>query len=201
VIDFDALLKKADFYEKNCKNHYSLYSISSEKTDVKIYGPYTKSDGRQIVIVKDKDGTRTVSFPKYIMEKHLKRKLDPNTETVDHIDFNFKNNDINNLRIVPRDLHSADDTRRVKLIKLKCSHCGKKFERSPRIIRDKAKKNTGGTFCSRSCAGKYSRSRQLGLIDKLPAPNFVKSKYYRRKSVQAFANFLIQKYGSIIENS
>jgi hypothetical protein len=183
------------FYERLCSGKENLVLFSEGSENKKVYGPYQKSDGRKIVIIKDISGTRTVSFPKYIMEQHLGRQLDPNTETVDHIDFNFKNNSIDNLRLVPRDIHSADDTRRVKMVKLKCSHCGKKFERSPRIVRDKSKKNTGGTFCSRSCSGKYSRSRQLGLIDKLPSPNFVKSKYYRRKNIKAtYIDYLILKY-------
>lgn len=184
-----------NFYELLCSGKERIILYSQGSKDRKVYGPYTKSDGRQIVIIRDSNGTRTVSFPKFIMEEHLGRPLDPNTETVDHINFNFKDNDISNLRVVPRDIHSADDTRRVKMVKLKCSQCGKKFERSPRIIRDKSKKNTGGTFCSRSCSGKYSRSRQLGLIDKLPSPNFVKSKYYRRKNIKAYnINYLILKY-------
>lgn len=165
----------------------------------KVYGPYRRpSDGRQIVIIKNDDGTqRTVSYPKYLMEQHLGRQLSPDEETIDHRDFNKDNNDLSNLRIVPRDQHSADDTRRVKNIKLKCSMCNKEFERSPRLIRDKSKKGTGGTFCGRQCAGKYSRQLQLGLIDKMETPAYVESEYYRRKNVQAFTDYIIKKYGII----
>lgn len=165
----------------------------------KVYGPYRRPDGREIVIIRNDDGTsRTVSRPKYIMEKHLGRLLDPDKETVDHIDFDKNNNDLSNLRIVPRDQHSADDTRRVKNIKLKCSMCQKEFERSPRLIRDKSKKRVGGQFCSRHCAGQYSRQLQLGLIDKMKTPDYVSSEYYRRKNVLSFSDYLINKYGSFI---
>jgi hypothetical protein len=154
---------------------------------VKVHGPYKrKSDGRQIVIVVETNGKRrTVSYPKWIMELQLGRKLDPDLETVDHLDSDFDNNDISNLRVVPRKEHSADDTRRVKLIKFTCPQCDKDFERSPRLVRDKAKKKKAGPFCSRGCAGKYSRMLQLKLVEKLDAQPCVDSEYYKRKYVKA----------------
>ena len=154
---------------------------------MKVHGPYKrKQDGRQIVIIIENNGKRrTVSYPKWIMEMQLGRKLDPDLETVDHIDSNFENNSIENLRIVPRKEHSGDDTRRVKLVKFTCAWCDKEFERSPRLIRDKAKKNKAGPFCSRSCAGKYSRMLQLKLIDKMDSQQAVDSEYYKRKYVKA----------------
>jgi len=152
-----------------------------------VFGPYKKKDtGRSLVVVIDRNGKRrSVSLPKWIMEQHLGRELNPETETVDHLDFNFNNNDINNLRVVPRAEHSADDTRRVKLIKLKCAWCDCDFERSPRLLRDKAKKGKAGPFCSKKCAGKYARKLQLKLIDKLGPQSHVESEYYRRKLVNA----------------
>lgn len=154
---------------------------------VKVYGPYKSHHGRQIVIVVEKDGTkRTVTYPKFIMEKHLGRKLDPDSESVDHKDSDINNNAISNLELVPRAEHSANDTRRVLPATLKCSWCKNLFERSPRVVRDKHRKGVSGAFCSRSCSGKYARAIQLGLIDKKFAPPpKVKSVYYKRKYVQA----------------
>jgi hypothetical protein len=152
----------------------------------KVYGPYRRDDSRQIVIVIDRNGKRrTVSYPKWIYECYVGRRLSPDTETVDHWDSNFENNDLSNLRLMPRDEHSADDTRRVKLVKFNCAWCEKEFERSPRLIRDKAKNNKAGPFCSRTCAGKYSRMLQLKLIDKLDVQPVVDSEYYKRKYVTA----------------
>jgi len=152
----------------------------------KVHGPYKRRDGRQIVVIVEKDGNRrTVSYPKWLMEMQVGRQLDPNLETVDHIDSDFDNNNLDNLRIVPRDEHSANDTRRVKLVKFKCAWCDKDFERSPRLIRDKAKKNKAGPFCSRGCAGKYSRMLQLKLIDKMDSQKAIDSEYYKRKYVVA----------------
>lgn len=156
----------------------------------KIYGPYERSDKRKIVITIDRNGVRrTVSYPKWVMECQLGRKLDEDLETIDHWDSDHSNNELSNLRIVPRDQHSADDTRRVKLVKFNCAWCDKEFERSPRLIRDKAKKNKAGPFCTRICAGKYSRMLQLKLIDKFDSQKAVDSVYYKRKYVKASINF------------
>ncbi len=153
----------------------------------KVFGPYVrKEDGRSIVIIIDRNGKRrTVSYPKWLLEVQLGRKLDPNNETVDHIDSNIDNNNLDNLRIIPRHEHSADDTRRVKHVKFQCAWCDKEFERSPRLIRDKARKNKAGPFCSRTCAGKYSRMLQLKLIDKFDTQPVIDSEYYKKKYVQA----------------
>ena len=152
----------------------------------KIFGPYRRGDGRQIVIVIDHKGKRrTISYPKWLMELQLGRPLDPDLETVDHIDSNFENNDLKNLRIMPRHEHSREDTRRVKPVKFNCAWCDKEFERSPRLIRDKAKHNKAGPFCSRQCAGAYSRMLQLKLIDKFDSQQAIDSEYYKKKYVKA----------------
>lgn len=158
---------------------------------MKIHGPYKQKNGRQFVIVIEDDGQRrTVSYPKWLLELQLGRKLDPNLETVDHIDSNFDNNSLDNLRLMPRDEHSSDDTRRVKLVKFKCAWCKNEFERSPRLVRDKARKNKAGPFCSRKCAGQYSRKLQLKLIDKFDVQPVVDSEYYKKKYVKAFGSLI-----------
>lgn len=69
----------------------------------KLYGPYKRrSDGRWIVIV---NGV-TVSYPKYLMEQHLGRKLSV-FETVDHIDKNPNNNNMSNLRVISHSLNAC----------------------------------------------------------------------------------------------
>lgn len=158
----------------------------------KVHGPYKRKDGRQIVIVVENNGKRrTVSYPKWLMEMQLGRRLDPDLETVDHIDSNFDNNNLDNLRVMPRDEHSAEDTRRVKHVTFTCAWCDKEFERSPRLVRDKSKKQKAGPFCSRACAGKYSRMLQLKLIDKFDAQPAVDSEYYKKKYVKAWAPLIL----------
>lgn len=164
----------------------------------KVYGPYSKKNSRKIVIVVDKNGVkRTISYPKWLMELQVGRRLGPD-ETIDHWDSDIDNNDLSNLRIVPRDEHSSDDTRRVKLVKLHCAWCDKEFERSPRILRDKAKKGSSGPFCSRSCAGKYARTLQLKLIDKFDEQQAMDSEYYKRKYKKA--NSIIDVTDLFIDN-
>lgn len=178
-------------------NTYQLICEAKKLKKIKkTFGPYTRSDGRSIVIVHYLDGSkRTISYPKHIMEQHLQKELDPDKGTVDHLNFDINDNRLENLRIVPRDQHSADDTRRVKLIKIKCSNCKKVFERSPRILRDKSKKGCHSGFCSRHCAGQYSRAVQLGKIKRLKKTLPVTSEYYRRKNVMAIFQYFIGKYG------
>lgn len=182
---FAELLEAIDFY--------SLLTESKAKEE-KVYGPYSIHHDRKIVIIKDRKGkTRTVSYPKYLVEQNLGRKLKPN-ETVDHLNSDVNDNRMENLKVIDRSEHSKLDTRRVKLIDLKCSMCGKDFQRSPRLMRDKNKKGVRGIFCGRSCSSKYNRQVQLGLMDKLPIQPFMESEYYKNKHLQAFIGYLIEKY-------
>jgi hypothetical protein len=161
-----------------------------------VYGPYRTPVGRQIMILRDENGkTRTLQYPRYLMEQRLGRPLSAD-ETVQHKDGDFNNNEDSNLELLPRSQHSATDTKRVKLIELTCPICEKQFQRSPRLVRDKSKKGKVSSFCSRECAGKYSREVQLGLREKLPVPNPPQSEYYRRREAMlGVAQSLITKYG------
>jgi hypothetical protein len=162
----------------------------------KVYGPYERKDGRKIVIIRENDGShRTVSYPKFLFEERFGRKLSPDKETIDHLNFDKSDNRLENLRIVPRDLHSADDTRRVVLIKLHCDNCDKEFSRSPRVIRDKATKGARGIFCSKSCAAAYSRAVQSGKKKQLPKVKPIDSEYYRRKNIAEMIDLFLSKLG------
>lgn len=100
-----------------------------------VYGPYRRKDNRLHVILTHHtssgsiDDRKTVSYPKYLVEVHLNRYLNPD-ETVDHIDGDFSNNALSNLRVVPRSLHSRSHTScREEHIKY-CVICGKEFNTS-----------------------------------------------------------------------
>ena len=80
---------------------------------MKIYGPYTRKDGRKH-IVKYKNGKRTTqSYPRYLMEQHLGRPL-LDTEEVDHTDEDYTNDDINNLQLLTK-IENVDNIQERKI--------------------------------------------------------------------------------------
>lgn len=120
----------------------------------KVYAPYqSKRDGRlRVVLVRD-NKKKTVSYPKFLMERKLGRYL-RNNETIDHIDGNFLNNDFSNLQILDRNVHASLDVLRNKNIIVQCKCCGKKFTVLGSKIKDANSRNTG-YFCSKRCVGLY----------------------------------------------
>lgn len=166
--------------------------------EIRVLGPYRNGNkDRKIVILINPSGKKkTMSYPKYVYMKEKRMDLfQPFDLTIDHKNFDYTDNNMSNLEALPRDVHSANDTRRVELIKLKCTNCGKDFERSPRLLRDKSKKGCKGPFCSRSCSAKFFRGKDnKDRLDELQVQDYVTSTYYRRKNVQAFISHLIVKY-------
>jgi hypothetical protein len=148
---------------------------------MKVYGPYLRKDGRKHVCIIGDDGVRTTkSYPKFLMEQKLGRPLFQ-TETVDHIDRDFTNDDPGNLRVIDFKQHVSDDTLRVRIPKeFECPTCGNTFKilRRANSYVNNRRKGKAGPFCSKSCAGKYSKKVQLGLMDKLPVDTTDYREYY-----------------------
>lgn len=144
-----------------------------------VYGPYIGSDNRKRVIIEFPDNTKSLrSYPKYLMEKHLDRYLDPDLETIDHIDNNFNNNDLSNLRILTRVEHCSLDALRVKSQIFICSMCNTNFTLSGKKLNDAFQnrlKGHSGPYCSRSCAGKASHLKQTD--SKIKYQNIKREKY------------------------
>lgn len=151
---------------------------------MKTFGPYTRKDGRQHVVVQEVPGgkLRTVSYPKYLVEQRLGRELDPDKETIDHIDGNWMNNSPDNLRIVPRAQHAREDHVRAKLVELPCVECGNTTQRTPAYVRGRAKRGVAGPFCTKECSGRYGSRRQQGC-EKLPAQTHVETEFYKVKKI------------------
>lgn len=137
----------------------------------RVYGPYLRKDGRQHVCLLTPEGTRkTVSYPKYLVEIR-NGKLLGKDETVDHIDNDFDNNSPDNLRIIKRSAHSKDDVRRNLPVTFVCPTCSTTFKLQGSRLSDakqNRKQGKAGPFCTRSCAGSYSKGVQLG-DPRLPA--------------------------------
>jgi hypothetical protein len=145
---------------------------------MKVYGPYTRKDGRKHVIVYEFGQKRqTISYSKWLMEQHLGRELTPD-ETVDHINRDKTDDRIENLRVIKRPQHSYEDTRRVKLVEITCMWCGRKALKAPHDLRGNSKQGKAGPFCGKSCGAKYGREVQLKRIKPFPSQPTVKSEYY-----------------------
>jgi hypothetical protein len=146
---------------------------------MRVYGPYTRKDGRKHVVLWNGETTQTVSYPRYIMEAHLGRKLEE-WETVDHINRDFTDDRIENLRLVGRSQHSKDDATYAKLIKNECVWCGTKLLRRPSKMREAAKRAQAGPFCSKKCIGEYGRMVQNSML-RLPIQDSPQSEYYQKE--------------------
>lgn len=125
---------------------------------MKIYGPYTRNDGRKHVVIVHEDGRKqTKSYPRLLMEQHLGRELTKD-ETVDHINNDFTDDRIENLQI----LSLADNAskamigREAKMYQFLCPCCGKEAFKAFSQVKHNWNKNKTGPYCSRQCAGKAS---------------------------------------------
>lgn len=120
---------------------------------IKTYGPYTRPDGRKHVVIYDNvTGKKTtMSYPKYLMEQHLGRKLE-DWETVDHIDEDFTNDDLSNLQILSRQANASKASKGPTMITVVCPACKIEFTLEARVYKARQLKNSSHmVFCSRSC--------------------------------------------------
>jgi hypothetical protein len=132
------------------------------------------------MVVKYPDGKKqTISYPKYLVEMYLGRYLG-DKETVDHIDGDFTNNDISNLRVIERGLHCSQDAFRNKSEIHTCVWCKKEFEVSGKSLHLRNRKQASG-FCSKSCSGKYGKSVQNGS-NRINSTMSIKREKYKTKS-------------------
>ena len=125
---------------------------------MKVYGPYFREDGRQHVVLVDKDGNkRTKSYPRYLLEIHLGREL-LITETVDHINNDFTDNRIENLQILSRqeNILKQHKINPRKIYYFICPNCGTEATKYLNDVVSNRKHGKVGPFCSRKCAGQFT---------------------------------------------
>ncbi len=154
-----------------------------------ILGPYRGKDGRDRVVLSnslkahhEKGKTKTISYPKAIIESHINRRLNEN-ETVDHRDRDKTNHHGNNLVIRDRDIHSSLDAIKVEVEDMICPECGSSFTPSKSQRNKQSSGEDGypaGPFCSRVCTGKYGAKVQNGG-DKLERNKIIKNYYQEEK--------------------
>lgn len=124
---------------------------------------YECKDGRSRVYVKDTK--QVISYPRYLMEQKLGRKLKDN-EQVHHKDEDPTNNDINNLEIKLLGEHQREHSTKYFDKYAVCQWCGKAFlwtaKQQRQFYDNKRRRNTvvDNPFCSRECSGQYNRCIQ-----------------------------------------
>lgn len=134
--------------------------------EYKVYGPYKRKDGRKHVVLvsHNEDGSikskTTVSYPKYLVEISLNKYL-LEDETVDHIDGNKTNDDLNNLQVLSRSKNASKGSIRVEVEKAICIWCGESFSPSRHQYNGRSEAKAG-PFCGKSCTGKYGKHIQEG---------------------------------------
>ncbi|UYL04356.1 hypothetical protein EPNKCIFM_00049 [Klebsiella phage KP13-16] len=144
---------------------------------IKVYGPYTRKDKRQVVVITLNDGSKlTKSYPKYLKELELGRELDVNLETIDHVNRDFTDSSEDNIQILSRAENAAKSALRRSDVYDNCVWCGKHFKLSNSQIKNRCR-GKAGPFCSRSCSGKYGKEVQRG--GELLPPIDITVNYYR----------------------
>ena len=130
---------------------------------MKRYGPYTRPDGRKYVVVQRGERRETTLYSRYLMERHLGRRLEAH-EHVDHINDDPTDDRIENLQIVSQ----LENTLKYHALHpkemwdMECPECGKEFQKAAEEVRSARKKGKPGPFCSRQCSGKANRRKGTG---------------------------------------
>ena len=148
------------------------------------YGPYTRRDGRMhVILVRHNsagsiESRRTVSYPKYLVEKYLDTYIDERY-TIDHIDGDFTNNELDNLRIVLRDRHSSSHALMRETLTKQCVVCGGSFNTT----------HANRATCSKHCAGVLSRTGRASAETK----NTLVTRRWIVDDIPSVATILTQK--------
>lgn len=119
-----------------------------------------RENRRTVLLVNDKYDRTSTQYARYLMSVKLGRFLDSELETVDHIDGDKTNDNIDNLQLLTR-LENIRKSQKKEDFKCICPVCNIDFlvprNRSGRIVREKIKNNQ--ICCSRKCGDIFSSLR------------------------------------------
>lgn len=127
----------------------------------KVWGPYpyfTSGVKRLLVNLSDAGVMSSMSYPRWLMECHLKRRLTSH-ETVDHIDNDATNNDITNLQLLSLPDNIRKSRKPISYIEFICPVCKVIATKRANYVRGNKKRGSAGPFCSRSCAGRFQYTK------------------------------------------
>lgn len=128
---------------------------------MEIYGPYKRKDGRLHIVLYENGKCTSQSYPRFIMEQKLNRKLEE-WEEVDHIDNDVTNNDISNFQILSKIDNIKKSAKETDLYYFICE-CGKDSNIPMSTYKNNQVNNhKSGPFCSKSCAGKFTYVKHYG---------------------------------------
>lgn len=78
-------------------------------------------------------------------------------EIIHHMNENRRDNRIENLQLMSREIHSSDHVKeRIPRIELTCAHCSKVFKRCKSRSHLAPYTTSKNSFCSRKCIGLYN---------------------------------------------
>jgi hypothetical protein len=131
---------------------------------LKVYGPYKRADGRQHVIHYDNEtkSRTTQSYPRYLMELHLGRKLEE-YEHVDHINEDPTDDRVENYQLTSQQENNRKNSKHrrdtgqfyPRWYEFVCPCCGKNAKKLYHYyLNNNVRQGKAGPYCSRSCAGK-----------------------------------------------
>jgi len=106
---------------------------------MKIYGPYTRKDGRKHVIHYDGKTRRTQSYPRYLMEQKLGRELEI-LEQVDHKNEDHTDDNVENFQILTQGDNNRksfkEQGRSAKWLSFVCPECNTNFSILAIVIKE-----------------------------------------------------------------
>lgn len=105
------------------------------------------------------DGSHgTTLYSRYLMEQHLGRRLDPVSETVDHINDDFTDDRIDNLQLMTRADNARKSARPRETMDFTCPiRLTDSVGRARNYRQNQLVQGKSGPYCSKSCAGKAPR--------------------------------------------